>query len=56
VKIDTFVKSLNFTDHNPIRIGDERERLATAPVMIKNWSISWEEQFTGERPRETAET
>jgi hypothetical protein len=32
--ISTFVKLLNFTDHHPIRIRDERERLVnTSPVM-----------------------
>jgi hypothetical protein len=31
------VKSLNFADHHPIRIGGERERLVTAsPVMTKS--------------------
>ena len=35
--INTFVKSLNFADHHPIRIGGERERLVTAsPVMTKS--------------------
>jgi hypothetical protein len=37
VAINTFVKSLHFADHHPIRIGDERERLVTAsPVMAKS--------------------
>ena len=31
--------SLRCTDHNPIRIGGERERLvATSPVMRKSWA------------------
>ena len=35
--IITFVKSLHCTNHHPIRIGDERERLVTAsPVMTKS--------------------
>jgi hypothetical protein len=35
--INTFMKSLHCTDHHPIRIGDERERLVTAsPVMAKS--------------------
>ena len=35
--ISTFVKSLHCTDHHPIKIGDERERLVTAsPVMTKS--------------------
>jgi hypothetical protein len=36
---------------------DERERLVTAsPVMKKNWGPSSGKQFSGELPRETAET
>jgi hypothetical protein len=35
--INTFVKSLHCSDHHPIKIGDERERLVTAsPVMTKS--------------------
>jgi hypothetical protein len=52
-----FMKSLYCTDHCPIRIGDERERLeAASPVMRKSWGLSWGKQLPGERPRETAET
>jgi hypothetical protein len=44
-------------EHQPIRIGDERERLvAVSPAMTKSWSPSWGETIPGERPRETAET
>jgi hypothetical protein len=35
--INNFMKSLQFADHHPIMIGDERERLVTAsPVMTKS--------------------
>jgi hypothetical protein len=51
-----FLKSLNCADHNPIRIGDERERLVTAsPVMTKSSGPSWKKQLPGERPRESTE-
>jgi hypothetical protein len=54
--INTFTESLNIADHNPIRNGNERERLvAASPVMTKSWGPNWRKQLPRERLRETAE-
>jgi hypothetical protein len=50
-----YVKSLHFTNHHLIKIGDEQERLRFARDD-KEPGPSWGKQLPGERPRETAET
>jgi hypothetical protein len=36
-----------FADNHPIKIGDEREQLLTASlVMIRSWDPSWGETIT----------
>jgi hypothetical protein len=50
-----FLKSLTCTNHHPIRILDEQERLRFVRDD-KEPGPSWGKQLPGERPRETAET